>query len=71
MDLTQNKLTKSEWETIEVPISDSEKQIVLMIIDGYKNVNIRFNESKSLFSHIKMEKTVERRRSKNRLEGVR
>ena len=59
MDLTQNKLTKSEWETIEVPISDSEKQIVLMIIDGYKNVNIRFNESKSLFSHIKMEKTVE------------
>jgi len=59
MDLTQNKLTKSEWETIEVPISDSEKQIVLMMIDGYKNVNIRFNESKSLFSHIKMEKTVE------------
>lgn len=59
MDLTQNKLTKSEWETIEVPISDSEKQIVTMMIDGYKNVNIRFNESKSLFSHIKMEKTVE------------
>jgi len=59
MDLTQNKLTKSEWETIEVPISDSEKQIILMMIDGYKNVNIRFNESKSLFSHIKMEKTVE------------
>ena len=59
MDLTQNKLTKSEWETIEVPISDSEKQIVTMMIDGYKNVNIRFNESKSLFSHIKMEKTLE------------
>ena len=59
MDLTQNKLTRSEWETIEVPISDSEKQIILMMIDGYKNVNIRFNESKSLFSHIKMEKTVE------------
>ena len=59
MDLTQNKLTKSEWETIEVPISDSEKQIVKMIIDGYSNVNIRFNESKSMFSHIKMEKTSE------------
>ena len=59
MDLTQNKLTKSEWENIEVPISDSEKQIVKMIIDGYSNVNIRFNESQSLFSHIKMEKTGE------------
>jgi hypothetical protein len=59
MDLTQNKLTKSEWENIELPISDSEKQIVQMIIDGYNNVNIRFNESQSLFSHIKMEKTTE------------
>jgi hypothetical protein len=59
MDLTQNKLSKSEWENIEVPISDSEKQIVKMIIDGYHNVNIRFNESQSLFSHIKMEKTAE------------
>lgn len=55
----QNKLTKSEWETIEVPISDAEKQIVKLIIDGYNNINIRFNDSHSLFSHIKMEKTVE------------
>ena len=59
MDLTQNKLSKSEWENIEIPISEQEKQIVQMIIDGYHNVNIRINESQSLFSHIKMEKTQE------------
>jgi len=59
MDLTQNKLTKSEWENIEIPISEQEKQIVQMITDGYHNVNIRINESQSLFSHIKMEKTPE------------
>ena len=59
MDLTQNKLTRSEWENIEVPISDTEKQIVQMIIDGYHNINIRFNESQSLFSHIKIPKTTE------------
>jgi hypothetical protein len=59
MDLTQNKLTRSEWENIEVPISDAEKQIVQMIIGGYHNINIRFNESQSLFSHIKIPKTTE------------
>lgn len=59
MDLAQNKLTRSEWENIEVPISDAEKKIVRMIIDGYHNVNIRFNDSQSLFSHIKIDKTPE------------
>ena len=59
MDLAQNKLTKSEWENLELPVSDAEKQIVNMIVDGYHNVNIRFNESQSLFSHIKLDKTPE------------
>jgi len=59
MDLAQNKLTRSEWENIEVPIADAEKKIVRMIIDGYHNVNIRFNDSQSLFSHIKIDKTPE------------
>jgi hypothetical protein len=59
MDLAQNKLTRSEWENIEVPIADAEKKIVRMIIDGYHNINIRFNDSQSLFSHIKIDKTPE------------
>jgi hypothetical protein len=59
MDFTQNKLTRSEWENLEVPISDGEKQIVQMIIDGYHNINIRFNESRSLFSHIKIPQNPE------------
>jgi hypothetical protein len=59
MDLAQNKLTKSEWENLEVPVSDAEKRILHMMVDGYHNVNIRFNESQSLFSHIKLDKTPE------------
>jgi hypothetical protein len=59
MDFTQNKLTRSEWENIEIPVSESEKKIVKMIIQGFNDVNIRFNESESLFSHIKIEKTPE------------
>ena len=31
MDLGQNKLTKSEWETIEVPTTDDEKNILRLI----------------------------------------
>jgi hypothetical protein len=48
MDLTQKKLTKAEWESIETPISESEKKIIKVITDGYDNVNIRYNENQSM-----------------------
>jgi hypothetical protein len=59
MDLTQTKLTREEWENIEVPVSMGEKQILRMIIDGYENVNIRSNENMSLFSFAKIEINAE------------
>ena len=48
MDLTQKKLSKSEWLNIEVPFPDSEKKILQLIINGYNNVNISVNNSLSL-----------------------
>ena len=54
MDLTQKKLTKSEWESIEIPISETEKKILQVIIDGFDNVNIRYNENQSLLQILKM-----------------
>ena len=59
MDLTQRKLTRSEWETIETPVSPQEKQILTMLVGGYKNVNIRTNENESMYSFIKIEQTAE------------
>ncbi len=41
MDLTQNKLTKSEWIHAEIPVSESEKPILQLINDGFEDVNIR------------------------------
>ena len=38
MDLTQKKLSKAEWNNIEVPFPDEEKNILKLIIDGYHNV---------------------------------
>jgi hypothetical protein len=55
MDLSQRKLTKDEWESIETPVSTEEKQILRMIIEGYHNINIRSNTHTSLFSFVKIE----------------
>ena len=46
MDLFQSKLTKSEWESIEVPVDHNEKQILQMIVDGYDDLNISKNNTK-------------------------
>uniref|UniRef100_A0A6C0H2M6 Uncharacterized protein n=1 Tax=viral metagenome TaxID=1070528 RepID=A0A6C0H2M6_9ZZZZ len=59
MDLTQRKLTRAEWESIEVPVSPQEKQILQMISKGYKNINIRTNDTQSMLSFIKIESTPE------------
>lgn len=57
MDLTQRKLTKDEWDTMEVPVSAEELNIINLIIAGYDNVNIQSNDTKSLLSYAKMEYT--------------
>ena len=57
MDLKQRKLNKSEWETIEVPVSTSEMNVLNMIIQGYNDVNIKINNNNSIFSYLKIEFT--------------
>jgi hypothetical protein len=59
MDLAQNKLTRQEWETIEVPVTDAEKATLRLIIAGYHDVNTQTNETTALFSFIKIENTTE------------
>ena len=55
MNLNQVKLTKQEWENIEIPVSEKDKKILKVIIDGYSNVNIRYNDHVSLLSYLKIE----------------
>ena len=55
MDLNQRKLTKNEWETIESPVSEQEKEVLNLIIQGYNNVNIKYNRYHSLFQYLKIE----------------
>ena len=53
--LDQQKLSKSEWDSIEIPVSDEEKKILQLIISGFTNVNIRYNDTNSLFSFLKLD----------------
>jgi len=54
MDLTQRKLTKAEWNSIEIPVSPDEKRINDLITSGYDNVNIHRNPTNSLLKFMKI-----------------
>ena len=58
MDLTQIKLSKSEWLNIEVPFPDKEKAILKLIIDGYNDRNAFINETRSIHRIMKLEKDI-------------
>jgi hypothetical protein len=55
MDLKQRKLNKSEWESIERPVSESELAVLNLITRGYHDVNIRINNNNSIFTFLKIE----------------
>lgn len=55
MDLKQKKLSKSEWNSIEISVSKNEKDILNLIKNGYHNSNIKLNKSDSLFTYLKID----------------
>ena len=57
MDLNQRKLNRSEWNSIEVPVSKYEIEVLNMIMKGYHDVNIRINNNNSIFTFLKIEYT--------------
>ena len=59
MDLNQTKLSKSEWESIEVPVSQDEKEVLDLIVEGFHTINIKKNKHNSLFGHLKIDYSPE------------
>jgi hypothetical protein len=57
MDLKQRKLNKSEWTSIEVSVPKSEVDVLNMITKGYYDVNIKVNDTNSIFTFLKIEYT--------------
>jgi hypothetical protein len=55
--LNQQKLSKSEWDSVEIPVSPNELAVLKLITSGYADINIRTNKTNSLFSFLKIEYT--------------
>jgi hypothetical protein len=54
MDLSQKKLTKAEWLNVEIPVVESEKRILDLISNGYRDTEIRSNNTQSLLTYMKL-----------------
>ena len=54
MDLHQTKLTKREWEILEIPVSNKEKRILKLIQGGIDNIDFNDNYTMSLLSFMKI-----------------
>lgn len=54
MDFTQGKLTKSEWDSVEVPDSHEEQEIYELIKHGFHDVNIVRNSTQTLLQYMKI-----------------
>ena len=55
MDLKQRKLNKSEWDSIEILVKESELHVLGLIIKGYHDVLVRINNNNSIFTFLKIE----------------
>ena len=53
----QTKLSKEEWDSIEVPLSANEIQILTLIQEGFHDVNISHNYTPTLLYHMKITAT--------------
>ena len=59
MDLQQRKLTKSEWDSIEMPLPKEEVEVLELIVNGYDNVEIKYNKRLNILGFLKMKSSQE------------
>lgn len=59
MDLTQTKLSKTEWNNTEVPVGADELRVLNLIRDGFHDVNVKSNINLSMFQVVKIDTTPE------------
>ena len=58
MDFTaQTKPTLKEWQSIERPVSESERVVLQLILDGYSELNIHRNNTLTLLQVSKLSET--------------
>ena len=55
--IIQSKLTRNEWESIEMPVEAEEREILEFVREGYKNDQIKRNKNQSMMERMKVEET--------------
>lgn len=55
MNFEQDKLNKSEWDSIEISVDENELFILNLIKSGFNNPNISLNKTLTLFDKLKIE----------------
>ena len=55
MNTEQIKLSKSEWQSIEIPLSNNEINIIKFIYNSFNNVNFKLNNNTSFINFLKLE----------------
>jgi hypothetical protein len=59
MDLSQVKLNKTEWDSIEIPLRPDELRVIKLIMDGYNDLWIRTNHNTSIASYLRLPSTID------------
>ena len=57
MDLTQRRLSKNEWEAIEVPVAEEEARVGRMLLEAAHDPDLRRNRAQSLASFLQIQRT--------------
>lgn len=55
MDFNQNKLTREEWNSVEIKLPNEEINIIKMIVNGFNNVNIEIMTNYTIIMFLKIE----------------
>ena len=57
--IIQGRLTKSEWNNMEIPVSVDELSIIKLIRDSYHNVQLKMNGNTSMIGVLKTSSSPE------------
>jgi len=59
MDLSQVKLNKTEWDSIEIPLRPEELRVIKLIMQGYTDLWVKTNHNTSLASYLRLPTTID------------
>ena len=57
--IIQGRLTKSEWNNMEIPVSPDELTVIKLIRDSYHNVQLKINHNSSMIGILKTSSSPE------------